>query len=174
MTACAHPEFPARIRLVIASKADAGGLARARAAGIATQVILHTDYPTREAFDAAMDAALQAAEIELVCLAGFMRILSAGFVQKWQGRMLNIHPSLLPKYKGMNTHARAIAAGDTEAGCTVHWVVPELDAGETILQSSVPILPNDTPETLAARVQQKEHRIYPLALEKVASGMIVA
>jgi phosphoribosylglycinamide formyltransferase-1 len=168
--ACAAPDFPARIGLVIANKATAAGLERARKAGIPTQIISHAEYSSREAFDAALHQSLAAAKIDLVCLAGFMRILTPDFVQQWQGRMLNIHPSLLPKYKGLNTHARALEAGDTEAGCTVHFVVPDLDAGTTILQASVPILSGDTAEILAARVQAEEHKIYPQALKLLAQG----
>lgn len=170
MDACALPGFPAKIVHVISNKAGAGGLERARKAGISTEVILHTDYPDRESFERALDASLRAAGAEAVCLAGFMRILGAEFVRKWEGRMLNIHPSLLPKYKGLHTHARAIEAGDVEAGCTVHFVVPDLDSGPIILQASVPILAGDTPEILAARVLVQEHKIYPEALRLLAEG----
>lgn len=163
-----QPDYLATISFVISNKADAFGLTRAAKAGIETLVINHRDYTSREAFDAAMDAALRARGIQLVCLAGFMRVLSDGFVQQWNGRMINIHPSLLPKYKGLDTHARAIAAGDSEHGATVHWVIAELDAGEIIAQQSLTITADDTPETLAQRVHGLEHQLYPAALAKVA------
>ena len=162
--------FPAQIALVLSNNKEAYGLKRAQKAGIETMVVNHRHYDTREDFDHAMHKILRAKECELLCLAGFMRILSEGFVQKWAGKMLNIHPSLLPKYRGLHTHARALAAGETEAGCTVHWVVPELDAGPIIAQASVPIFPEDTPEILAARVLEQEHRLYPEALRKAALG----
>lgn len=167
MDACAAPDYPAQIVQVISNKADAYGLTRAENAGIATAVISHKDYPDRAAFEAVLHETLTAAKPDMVCLAGFMRILEAGFVQKWQDRMINIHPSLLPKYKGLHTHRRAIEAGDKEAGCTVHWVVPEMDSGEIIGQKRVPILPDDTEETLTARVLEQEHILYPEALRKV-------
>jgi phosphoribosylglycinamide formyltransferase 1 len=170
--ACAQPDYPARIVLVLSNKADAYGLRRAEAAGIPTEVISHKDYPSRAAFEEALDAAIRASGAEIVCLAGFMRILEDAFVQKWQGRMLNIHPSLLPKYKGLHTHQRALDAGDTEAGCTVHLVVPEMDSGPIIKQATVPILPGDTAETLAQRVLAQEHIIYPEALKLLAEGKI--
>ncbi len=166
--AAAAPDFPAEIALVLSNKADAYGLKRAQKAGIETAVISHKDYDGRESFDRAMDALLREKQIELVCLAGFMRLLSPAFVQGWAGRMINIHPSLLPKHKGLDTHRRAIDAGDKEAGCTVHYVVAEMDAGPIIAQSSVPILPDDTAETLGARVLEQEHVVYPAALREVA------
>lgn len=162
--ACAKPEYPAQIMAVLSNKADAYGLNRAMQAGIETLVISHKDYPSREAFDAVMHEALVPLQLDMVCLAGFMRILSAGFVEKWQGRMINIHPSLLPKHKGLHTHRNALRDGDAEAGCTIHWVVPEMDAGPIIAQKSVPILQDDTEETLAARVLEQEHLLYPEAL----------
>jgi phosphoribosylglycinamide formyltransferase 1 len=168
MDASAAADYPADIALVISNNADAYGLARAARAGIETLVISHRDYTSREAFDSAMDAALRARGIQLVCLAGFMRVLSDGFVRSWQGRMINIHPSLLPKYKGLHTHARALAAGDTQHGATVHWVIAELDAGEIIAQDALDIAADDTPETLAERVHALEHQLYPAALAKVA------
>jgi len=122
------------------------------------------------AFEADLTATLEAADPDIICLAGFMRILTADFVSRWQGQMLNIHPSLLPKYRGLNTHARAIEAGDTEAGCTVHLVTPELDDGPILGQARVPVLPQDTPEDLAARVLVQEHRLYPLVLRRFAGG----
>lgn len=166
--AASAADYPASISFVISNKADAFGLTRAAQAGIETLVINHRDYASREAFDAAMDAALRARNIQLVCLAGFMRVLSDGFVQQWNGRMINIHPSLLPKHKGLDTHARALAAGDARHGATVHWVIPELDAGEIIAQQSLVIAGDDTPETLAQRVHGLEHQLYPAALAKVA------
>jgi phosphoribosylglycinamide formyltransferase-1 len=169
--AAAAPDFPAEIVLVLSNKADAYGLERAQKAGIETAVISHKDYFGREAFDMAMDALLREKDIELVCLAGFMRLLTPTFVEGWQGRMINIHPSLLPKHKGLNTHQRAIDAGDVEAGCTVHYVVAEMDAGPIIAQSAVPILPDDTAQTLGSRVLAQEHEVYPAALKEVAQGL---
>jgi len=164
------PDYPAEIVLVIANKAGAGGLERAKAAGIATCVIEHRAYPTRDAFDAAMQAELERAKIDIVCLAGFLRLLTPGFVNRWQGHMLNIHPALLPSFKGLDTHARALAAGVKIHGCTVHFVVPEMDAGPIIAQAAVPVADDDTEETLSARVLAQEHVIYPRALMRVASG----
>lgn len=163
--ACAEPDYPARIVAVISNRPDAYGLERAREAGIAAIGIDHKAYETRESFEAALDAALREAGAKFVCLAGFMRILTEGFVNRWDGRMINIHPSLLPKYKGIDTHRRAIEAGDAEHGCTVHWVTPGMDEGPVIAQARVPVLPGDTPETLAARVLVEEHRLYPQALK---------
>lgn len=156
------------IVLVISNVASAGGLDRARAAGIATSVIPHNGK-TREAFDAEIDAALRAAGAEIVVLAGFMRILSDRFVRAWDGRLINIHPSLLPAYKGTRVHERVIAAGEALSGASVHFVVPELDAGPVIAQASVPVHPSDTPEILAARVLEVEHRLYPEALKLLAT-----
>jgi phosphoribosylglycinamide formyltransferase 1 len=168
----ADADHPARITLVISNKPDAYGLERARIAGVATQVISHKNYSTREDFDSALDGALKAAGIELVCLAGFMRLLTPAFTEKWAERMLNIHPSLLPAYKGLNTHARALADGAKEHGCTVHYVVPEMDAGPVILQESVPIYPDDTPETLQQRVHAAEHCVYPHALRMAIAALV--
>lgn len=168
--ACAAEDYPARIVAVISNRPDAYGLERAREAGISAIAIDHKAYASRESFEAALDAALREAGAEFVCLAGFMRILTEGFVNQWDGRMINIHPSLLPKFKGVDTHKRAIEAGESEHGCTVHWVTPGMDEGPVIAQARVPVLPGDTPETLAARVLVEEHRLYPealkLALEK--------
>jgi phosphoribosylglycinamide formyltransferase-1 len=158
------PDYPAEISLVISNKADAYGLTRARDAGIATHIISHRDYASRDAFDSALDAALRDATIEFVCLAGFMRVLTDGFVETWHGRMINIHPSLLPKFKGLNTHARALEAGEAEHGCTIHWVSAGVDEGEMIAQSRCAILPNDTAETLQQRVHALEHVLYPETL----------
>jgi phosphoribosylglycinamide formyltransferase 1 len=164
-------DFPAEIALVAANLPDAGGLERAAAAGIATTSVDHRPFgKDREAFERALDAELQARGIELVVLAGFMRVLTPWFVTRWQGRLINIHPSLLPDFRGTHTHARALEAGVSEHGCTVHFVVPELDAGPTILQAKVPVLPGDDEVSLSARVLEQEHRIYPQALALVASG----
>jgi phosphoribosylglycinamide formyltransferase-1 len=161
-------DFPAEIALVISNVSNAYGLTRASVAAIPSIVVPHGTYPSREAFDNIIDAILTKHRIELVCLAGFMRVLSETFVNQWRGKLINIHPSLLPKYKGLNTHARALDAGDTEHGATVHWVTPELDSGEIILQQSVPILEGDTAELLKNRIHALEHVIYPQALAKVA------
>lgn len=151
------------IALVISNVAGAGGLQRAADAGIATLTIPHTGK-TREAFDAELDAALRAAGVEIVCLAGFMRILSDGFARAWEGRLLNIHPSLLPDFKGTRVHERVLEAGVSHSGASVHFVVPELDAGPVIAQEKVPVHPGDTPDSLAARILEAEHRLYPEAL----------
>lgn len=170
--ACADPEFPAEIALAISNAEGAGGLERAKKAGIAAKVISHKGFASRDAFDAELDKTLRDAKIEIVCLAGFMRILSDGFARQWEGRLLNIHPSLLPAFKGVHVHERVLAAGMKTSGCTVHFVVPELDSGPVIEQATVPVMPGDTPETLAARVLIEEHRIYPHALRLVAEGKI--
>ncbi len=170
--ACAQRDFPADIRLVLSNRGDAQGLARAAQAGIATQVISHRDFATRDAFDAALDAALQAAGIELVCLAGFMRLLGEAFVERWRDRLVNIHPSLLPAFRGLDTHARALAAGVRFTGCTVHFVRAAVDDGPIIVQAAVPVLPGDDSEALAARVLAAEHRAYPLALRLIAEGRV--
>jgi formyltetrahydrofolate-dependent phosphoribosylglycinamide formyltransferase len=166
------PDYPAEIVGVLSNKAEAGGLAFARAKGIATAVHSHRDFATREAFDAALDAVLRAWRTDIVCLAGFMRVLTPGFVAGWEGRMLNIHPSLLPAFQGLHTHERALAAGVAEHGCTVHFVTAGLDDGPPILTARVPVLASDTPESLAARVLVEEHRIYPEALAMVARGEV--
>jgi phosphoribosylglycinamide formyltransferase-1 len=160
-----------RIIHVISNIVDAGGLDRAAAAGIATTVIPHAGK-TREAFDAEVDAALRAIDAEIVVLAGFMRILSDGFVRGWEGKLINIHPSLLPAYKGTKVHERVIAAKESLSGASVHFVVPELDAGPVIAQASVPVHPSDTPNDLAARVLEVEHKLYPEALKLLASGQV--
>ena len=172
IAAASDKAFPAEIVLVISNVADAGGLKHAEAAGIATKVVPHKQFATRESFDAALDAALVEARAEIVCLAGFMRILSDWFARKWQGRLLNIHPSLLPAYKGTRVHERVIAAGESQSGCTVHFVVPELDAGPIVAQAAVPVLAHDTPETLSARILAEEHKLYPAALKLVAQGKV--
>ncbi|WP_372421551.1 phosphoribosylglycinamide formyltransferase [Salinarimonas chemoclinalis] len=168
LAAAQDPGYPARIVLVLSNRPGAAGLARARETGIPTAVVDHAAHPDRESFDAALDARLRAAGVELVALAGFMRILTEGFVRAWEGRMINIHPSLLPAFRGTRTHERALAAGVAEHGCTVHHVVPELDAGPTIAQARVPVLQGDTPEILAERVLAQEHALYPRALADVA------
>lgn len=170
--ACAQPDFPAQIVLVVSNRADAGGLERAARAGIASRIIPHKDYPSREAFDAAVDAALQAAGVEFVCLAGFMRLLGAGFVDKWHNRLINIHPSILPAFRGMDAAAQALAAGVKHTGCTVHFVRPEMDTGPILLQAEVPVEPGDTVSGLQARIQQAEHRCYPEALRLIAAGKV--
>lgn len=164
-------DHPARPCLVLANDPAAGGLALAQARGVATAVVDHRPFGSdRAAFEAALMAAIAPHRPDLICLAGFMRVLTAEFVQPWLGRMLNIHPSLLPKYKGLHTHARALAAGDTVAGCSVHLVTPELDDGAVLGQAQVPIRPNDTAKTLAARVLEQEHILYPEVLRRFAGG----
>jgi len=170
--ACQDPATAAEIVLVLSNKANAGGLVRAAAAGVATAVIDHKAYADRAGFDAELDRRLKTAGVELVCLAGFMRILTDGFIAAWRDRMINIHPSLLPAYRGLDTHARALADGVKLAGCTVHYVRPELDTGPIIVQAAVPVASDDTPESLAARVLAAEHRAYPLALRLVATGRV--
>jgi phosphoribosylglycinamide formyltransferase-1 len=170
LDACAEPSYPAEIALVISNIADAYGLERAKRAGVATDVISHKDFASRAAFDQAIDARLRQAGIEAVCLAGFMRLLTPEFVAGWKGRMLNIHPSLLPNFKGMHTHAQALAAGVKLHGCTVHHVTAELDAGPIIAQAAVPVLEGDDEQALAARVLKAEHQLYPLALKLLAGG----
>jgi phosphoribosylglycinamide formyltransferase 1 len=164
------PDYPAKIALVLSNKADAGGLELARNAGMQTAFLSQKSFTSREEFDRAVHAVLTARKIEIVALAGFMRILSPWFCEEWKGRMINIHPSLLPLYKGVDTHARVLAAGDKEHGCTVHFVTPELDDGQTILKAKVPVLSHDDETSLAARVLTKEHEIYPKALAMVADG----
>ena len=164
--------LPARIALVISNRADAKGLERARHHNIPTLVIDHREFADREAFDAALQAAIESCQPRLVVLAGFMRILTDNFVRHFSGRLLNIHPSLLPKFKGLNTHARAIEAGEAEHGCSVHFVTPELDAGAVIGQARLAIAEGDTPETLAAKVQRLEHRLYPACVGLFCNGTL--
>lgn len=164
-------DYPAAIGLVMSNNPDAAGLAYAREAGIPTAVVDHRPLQeNRAAFEQALDAQLDAHRIDLLCLAGFMRLLTADFVRRWSGRMLNIHPALLPQFKGLHTHRRALEAGAREHGATVHFVVPEMDSGPIVLQGSVPVREGDTEETLARRVLEVEHRIYPQALRMVAEG----
>ena len=172
LDAAAAPDYPAQIALVLSSRPDAGGIARASEAGIPTAVVDHKSYPDREAFERAMDAALVEAGIEIVCLAGFMRVLTPWFVSRWVGRMINIHPSLLPLFRGTHTHRQALDAGVLVHGCTVHYVVPELDAGPIIAQACIPVYPGDDEDALAARVLVEEHRVYPEALSLLASGRV--
>lgn len=170
--ACKWSDFPAEIALVVSNKEDAPGLQVARDAGIPVKVIPHKQFSLREEFDEAINDALEAAEIALVCEAGFMRIHSEWFVTKWSGKLLNIHPSLLPAFPGIRVHQQALDAGVKISGCTVHFIVPELDSGPIIAQAAVPVLPGDTTETLAARILVEEHRIYPEALKLVAEGKV--
>ena len=169
-TAARAPDYPAEIAVVLSNDPGALGLAWARDAGLPTVGLSHKEFAIREDFDRAIDRALEEHGIGLVCLAGFMRRLSPWFVDRWSGRMINIHPSLLPTFRGLHTHARALDAGVRIHGCTVHFVVPEVDAGPIIAQAAVPVLAADTPDTLAARVLAQEHRLYPRALRLVASG----
>lgn len=165
------PDYPAMIALVLSNVPDAGGLARAQALGVPVATIDHKPFgKDREAFERALDERLRVEQVELVALAGFMRILTPWFVRRWEGRMINIHPSLLPDFKGTHTHRRALEAGVAEHGCSVHFVVPELDAGPVIAQARVPVLPGDDEDSLAARVLEQELVLYPAALATVASG----
>ena len=166
--AARDPAYPAEIVCVVSNRADAEGLGYAAANGIAAKVIGHTAFTTREAFDAALQDYLVSQKVDLVALAGFMRILSPAFAAQWKGRMLNIHPSLLPAYRGLHTHERALANGARTHGCTVHLVTAALDDGPILLQAEVPVLVGDTAETLSARVLTEEHRIYPRALAMLA------
>ncbi|CAD5198153.1 Phosphoribosylglycinamide formyltransferase (EC 2.1.2.2) [Pseudomonas sp. FEN] len=166
-------ESPARIAAVISNRADAYGLQRARDAGIETRTLDHKAFEGREAFDAALIELIDTFNPQLVVLAGFMRILSAGFVRHYQGRLLNIHPSLLPKYKGLHTHQRALEAGDREHGCSVHFVTEELDGGPLVVQAVVTVESDDSTHSLAQRVHAQEHRIYPLAVRWFAEGRLV-
>ncbi|WP_106160169.1 phosphoribosylglycinamide formyltransferase [Hasllibacter halocynthiae] len=163
-------DHPARPVLVLSNRPCAGGLEKARERGIPVATIDHAAFSDREGFEDALDAALRRAAVDLICLAGFMRVLTPGFVARWKGRMLNVHPSLLPKYPGLGTHARAIAAGDAEAGASVHEVTAELDAGPVLGQARVPVLPGDDADALAARVLRAEHLLYPEVLRRVAAG----
>lgn len=163
-------DHPAEPVLVVSNVPGAAGLEKAAALGVETAVVDHKAYPDRESFEAALLEVLQAARPDIICLAGFMRILTAGFTKAWEGRILNIHPSLLPKYRGLHTHARAIEAGDAVAGCTVHEVTAELDDGPILGQAIVPIRGNDTPDDLAARVLPMEHQLYPAVLRRFAEG----
>jgi len=170
--ACAADDFPAEIALVLSNKADAYGLERAHAADIPTAVLSHKDFADRESFDAAMSAKIEEADAQLVCLAGFMRLLSDGFVRQWRDRLINIHPSLLPAFKGLHVHERTIEEGARFSGCTVHFVRPAMDEGPIISQAVVAVHPTDTPDDLAARILEQEHIIYPRAVKYIAEGRV--
>lgn len=169
---CAQDDFPARIAVVVSNRPNVEGLDRARRAGITAETVDHKLYADRSSFESALAGVLAGRPIDLICLAGFMRILTPGFIEHWPDRILNIHPSLLPDYKGLNTYARALADGRTQAGCTVHFVRPAMDDGPILLQRSVPVLPGDTPESLAARVLEQEHIAYPQAVRLIAEGRV--
>jgi phosphoribosylglycinamide formyltransferase-1 len=165
-------EYPAEVVLVLSNEPKAGGLTFARSCGIHTEAIDHRSFADRETFAAALEQSLRAAKIDIVCLAGFMRLLATSLVERWRGRMINIHPSLLPSFKGLDTHVRALEAGVKIHGCSVHFVAPELDSGPIIMQAAVPVLDNDDEKALAARVLAMEHRIYPAALKLLAEGRL--
>ena len=168
----ASPSFPAEIALVLSNRPDAAGLAFAKENNIACAVADHKIYAGREEFERSMQVLLELHHIELICLAGFMRMLTPWFTGQWQGRLLNIHPALLPAYRGLDTHARALADGAKIHGCTVHFVVPAIDEGPIIAQAAVAVLDSDTPDTLAARVLAEEHALYPAALARLAEGRL--
>jgi phosphoribosylglycinamide formyltransferase-1 len=170
IAAARAPDYPAEIVVVISNRPQASGVELARAAGVKTVVVDHKAFDSREAFDEAIEKVLIAENVDLVCQAGFMRIQSASFAQRWAGRQLNIHPSLLPSFKGLHPHKQALDAGVRISGCTVHFVTPELDAGPIIAQAAVPVAEGDTPDTLAARIVAVEHQLYPHALRLVAIG----
>ena len=172
LDAIAGGEIAGRIVQVISNRRDAGGLERARRAGVDAEALPHGEYPDRETYDAALAERLDTVNPDLVVLAGFMRILSDDFVAAFHGRLINIHPSLLPAYRGLNTHARALQAGDREHGCSVHYVIPALDAGPVIAQARLPVLRTDTPESLEARVRSLEHRLYPRVVRWIAEGRV--
>ncbi|HCF17032.1 MAG TPA: phosphoribosylglycinamide formyltransferase [Rhodospirillum rubrum] len=172
IAACADPAFPAGIVSVISNRADAKGLERAQAAGLSTTVIDHKAFAGREPFEAALSAHIEAVGADIICLAGFMRLLTAGFVTRWQDRMINIHPSLIPAFRGLHTHERVIEAGVRVHGCTVHFVRAEMDDGPIIVQAALPVRPDDTADSLGARVLTREHQIYPLALRLLAEGKV--
>lgn len=172
LDAAADPAYPAEIALVVSNRAGAYGLERAHAAGVPTAVVDRKRHPDRDGFEAAIDAALRDARCELVCLAGFMRILSADFVNRWPDRILNVHPSLLPAFTGLHVQRRAIESGATIAGCTVHVVTPDLDAGPIVAQAAVPVLAGDTEDSLSARILEQEHRLYPAVLAWLAAGRV--
>lgn len=170
--ACETPGYPAEIVLVLANVADAFGLVRAERAGLPTRVIEHKSFPDRDAFDAALTRSIEESGAQLVCLAGFMRLLTAGFCERWRDRLINIHPSLLPAFKGLHTHERVLEAGVRITGCTVHFVRPAMDEGPIIAQAAVPVSSSDSAEMLAARVLEQEHRLYPLAVRLIAEGRV--
>lgn len=170
--ACNNTNFPAEISLVLSNRPDAKGLDIAKIESIPYEIVDHKNFETREKFEAEMQTRLQNYEIDLIVLAGFMRVLTPFFIDAWPQKIINIHPSLLPDYKGTNTHARVLADGKAETGCTVHYVVPDVDSGEIIAQSTVPVQPDDTPETLAARVLKEEHKLYPAAIKQIATQQV--
>jgi len=172
IAAARAPDYPAEIALVLSNRSEAAGLSRAKTMGVATAAVDHKIYAGREEFERSMQLVLEAHRIEFLCLAGFMRMLTPWFVSHWAGRMLNVHPALLPAYRGLDTHARALHDGVKIHGCTVHFVVPQMDEGPIVAQAAVRVQDDDTPESLAARVLEQEHRIYPLALRLVASGRV--
>jgi len=172
IAAARAPEFPAEIALVASNRPDAAGLAKAKAAGIAVAAVDHKIFAGREEFERSLDLVLETHRIDFICLAGFMRLLTPWFIGKWRGHMLNIHPALLPSFRGLHTHERALADGVKIHGCTVHFVVPEMDEGPIVAQAAVPVLDDDTAETLGARVLAQEHAIYPMALRLVAAGLL--
>jgi len=172
LDATATPEYPAEIVLVVSNKRDAPGLEYARASGIATQIVDNLEFPERAAFDGALNLALNEAGCEIVCLAGFMRLLTAEFTDRWRDRLINIHPSLLPAFKGLDAQAQALAAGVRISGCTVHFVRSKMDAGPIIVQGAVPVMEGDDTASLSARILKVEHRIYPLALRLIGEDRI--
>ncbi len=172
LSACAEDGYPASAVVVISNRHDAAGLKTARDAGVPTEVLNHKDFDGRESFEDALDEVIRRYEPDLICLAGFMRILTAGFMTRWPDKIVNIHPSLLPAYRGLDTHGRVIADGVRFTGATVHFVRPEMDAGPIIAQAVVPVRQDDTPDTLAARVLTWEHRIFPLAVKLIAQGKV--
>lgn len=172
IAAARAPDYPAEIALVASNRPDAEGLAKARSKGVAVAAVDHKIYAGREEFERSLQIVLDTHRIEFLCLAGFMRLFTPWFIEQWRGRLLNIHPALLPAYRGLHTHERALADGVKIHGCTVHFVVPEMDEGPIVAQAAVPVLDADTPETLGARVLEQEHVIYPLALRLVASGAV--
>ncbi len=171
LEACERPDFPAEVALVLSNEPTAGGLAKAAAMGIPTEVVDHRDFNMdRENFEIAMEEKIADSGADFICLAGFMRLLTRGFTERWRGRMVNIHPSLLPSFPGLDTHARALEEGVRIHGCTVHYVSAEMDAGPIIAQAAVPVAPDDSPDSLAARVLGAEHRLYPHALRLALNG----
>lgn len=170
LDASADPEFPADVALVISNTPKAAGLDHARKAGVTEAIIDHRDFETREEFDAVLSERLRAANVDYVCLAGFMRMLSPGFVDEWRGRLINIHPSLLPAFRGLHVQERTLDAGVKIAGCTVHFVSADMDAGPIVGQAAVPVLPGDTVESLSARILEQEHRLYPACLRLIIDG----
>lgn len=171
LDACKNPDYPAEIVLVLSNRPDAKGLVSAQETGIQTEIVNHKDFENREDFEDEIQERLENYDIDLIVLAGFMRILTSSFVENWPDRMINIHPSLLPDYKGLNTHQRAIDDGKKEAGCSVHFVIPDLDSGPVILQKRVPIMDDDTADTLADRVLEQEHIAYPEAIRILAQNL---